>query len=80
MNARAEDIDNDVVIEEVEKRPALYDKKLKEYSDVNFKIKAWEEISKIAFSNAWSNFMLYVSAGPKVRSNSSKLLTLIRKY
>ncbi|CAG4946573.1 unnamed protein product [Parnassius apollo] len=47
---RDDDIDNDVLIEEVEKRPALYDKKLKEYSDINFKIKAWEEISRIIFS------------------------------
>ncbi|CAG5012680.1 unnamed protein product [Parnassius apollo] len=52
---RDDDIDNDVLIEDVEKRPALYDKKLKEYSDINFKIKAWEKISRIIFSNPWSN-------------------------
>lgn len=32
------------LIEEVEKRPALYKKNLKEYSDVNVKKKLWEEV------------------------------------
>ncbi|KAL4709974.1 hypothetical protein ACJJTC_003937 [Scirpophaga incertulas] len=39
-----EDIDNELLIEEVEKRPALYDKKLKEYSDINVKRRLWSEI------------------------------------
>jgi hypothetical protein len=32
------------LIEEVEKRPALYLKSLKEYSDTNHKQKLWEEV------------------------------------
>lgn len=32
------------LIEEVEKRPALYKKSLKEYSDANVKKKLWEEV------------------------------------
>jgi hypothetical protein len=32
------------LIEEVEKRPALYLKSLKEYSDTNHKKKLWEEV------------------------------------
>ncbi|KAL4703631.1 hypothetical protein ACJJTC_007658 [Scirpophaga incertulas] len=32
------------LIEQVEKRPALYKKNLKEYSDVNVKKKLWEEV------------------------------------
>jgi hypothetical protein len=32
------------LIEEVEKRPALYLKSLKEYSDINHKKKLWEEV------------------------------------
>ncbi|VVC91850.1 unnamed protein product [Leptidea sinapis] len=36
------------LIEEVEKRPALYKKKsLKEYSDANLKKKLWEEVCEI---------------------------------
>lgn len=32
------------LIEEIEKRPVLYKKQLKEYSDVNQKKKLWEEV------------------------------------
>jgi hypothetical protein len=32
------------LIEEVEKRPALYLKSLKEYSDTNHKKKLWEDV------------------------------------
>jgi len=32
------------LIGEIEKRPALYKKQLKEYSDINLKKKLWEEV------------------------------------
>jgi len=38
---------NENLIEEIEKRPALYKKQLKEYSDVNQKKKLWEEVCEI---------------------------------
>ena len=50
-----DDIDNDVLIDEVEKRPLLFDKKLNEYSDMNLKSKGWEEISQVVFLSAWVN-------------------------
>ncbi|XP_047518993.1 uncharacterized protein LOC125058899 [Pieris napi] len=53
VKVHEEDIDNDLLIEEVEKRSLIYDKKLKEYSDSNLKIKAWDEISRIIFSTVW---------------------------
>jgi len=34
-------------IEEIEKRPALYKKQLKEYSDINLKEKLWEEVCEV---------------------------------
>lgn len=39
-----EDIDNELLIEEVEKRPALYAKNLKQYSDIILKRRLWDEI------------------------------------
>jgi hypothetical protein len=39
------------LIEEVEKRPALYKKHLKEYSDANMKKKLWEEVCEAIISN-----------------------------
>jgi hypothetical protein len=38
---------------EVERRPPLYNKKLKEYSDRNLKDKLWYEVCKSAVTN-WS--------------------------
>lgn len=38
-------IDTEVLIKEIEKRPALYNKQLKEYSDRNLKEKLWAEVS-----------------------------------
>jgi len=35
------------LIEEIEKRPALYKKQLKEYSDINLKEKLWEEVCEV---------------------------------
>jgi hypothetical protein len=37
-------LDTEKLIFELEKRPALYDKKLKEYSDRNVKEKLWGEV------------------------------------
>jgi hypothetical protein len=39
------------LIEEVEKRPALYLKSLKEYSDSNYKKKLWEEVCTSLIEN-----------------------------
>ncbi|PZC77214.1 hypothetical protein B5X24_HaOG203621 [Helicoverpa armigera] len=38
------------LIEEVEKRPALYKKNLKEYSDINVKKRLWEEANPTKLS------------------------------
>lgn len=42
------------LIDEVEKRPALYKKSLKEYSDANLKKKLWEEVC-VAIVDNWTN-------------------------
>ncbi|CAG4981296.1 unnamed protein product [Parnassius apollo] len=39
------------LIDEVQKRPALYKKDLKQYSDVNIKKKLWEEVCEVLISN-----------------------------
>lgn len=39
-----EDIDNELLIEEVEKSPALYAKKLKQYTGIILKRRLWDEI------------------------------------
>lgn len=39
-----EEIDNELLIEEIEKRPALYTKNLKQYSDQILKRRLWDEI------------------------------------
>ncbi|KAJ8935144.1 hypothetical protein NQ314_012962 [Rhamnusium bicolor] len=41
----------ETLIEEIEKRPALYLKSLKEYSDVNLKKKLWEEVCVVVVSH-----------------------------
>jgi hypothetical protein len=46
-----EDIEK--LIWEVERRPPLYNKKLKEYSDRNLKDKLWQEICESVITN-WS--------------------------
>jgi hypothetical protein len=40
-----------LIREEVEKRPALYLKSLKEYSDINHKKKLWEEVCTALIGN-----------------------------
>lgn len=37
-------IDTELLIKQIEKRPALYNKQLKEYSDRNVKEKLWAEV------------------------------------
>lgn len=39
------------LIDEVRKRPALYKKDLKQYSDINVKKKLWEEVCELLISN-----------------------------
>ncbi|XP_041985627.1 uncharacterized protein LOC121737951 [Aricia agestis] len=46
------------LIDEVEKRPALYKKDLKHYSDINVKEKLWEEVCAIVIHN-WSELNAY---------------------
>lgn len=60
---RDEDIDSESVINEVEKRPALFNKNLKEYSDANLKSssyrvqglksKLWEEVCLNVLCTTW---------------------------
>jgi hypothetical protein len=45
------------LIEELEKRPALYLKSLKEYSDTNHKKKLWEELCTDLIEN-WNGRLL----------------------
>lgn len=47
-------IDTDLLISEVEKRPALYNKQLKEYSDRNIKEKLWTEVCGKVIEN-WND-------------------------
>lgn len=44
-------IDAELLIREVEKRPALYNKELREYSDRNLKEKLWAEVCIQLFPN-----------------------------
>ena len=48
-------IDNDILIEEVESLPALYDKSLKVYSDTNVKRKLWQQVCSKVFFNTWGD-------------------------
>jgi hypothetical protein len=41
----------ETLIEEVQKRPALYLNALKEYSDTNHKKKLWEEVCTVLIEN-----------------------------
>jgi len=43
----------ETLIEEVEKRPAIYNKTLKEYANINIKIQLWEEVCAAVIPN-WS--------------------------
>ena len=45
------------LIDEVERRPPLYKKSLKEYSDVNLKKKLWEEVCASIINN-WSELTI----------------------
>lgn len=53
MTVVREEIDNDVLIHEVEIRPALYDRRLKEYNDFSLKKCLWEEIAAKLFPVTW---------------------------
>jgi len=45
--------DCEMLISEIEKRPALYDCSMKEYSDKNFKDRLWGEVCEAVVSG-WS--------------------------
>lgn len=47
-----ENVEN--LIEEVEKRPAIFNKSLKEYSNINLKKKLWEEVCVAVIPN-WND-------------------------
>lgn len=46
--------DTQLFISEVEKRPALYNARHKEYSDRDLKYKLWDEIAVVMYQN-WAN-------------------------
>ena len=48
-------VENSIIqlIEEVERRPALYKKNIKEYADANLKRKLWEEVCEAVVPD-WS--------------------------
>jgi len=50
---RDEDIDSELLINEVEKRPALFNKNLKDYSDANLKSKLWKEVCLNVLCTTW---------------------------
>lgn len=52
---RDEDIDSKIVINEMEKRPALFNKNLKDYSDTNLKNKLWDEVYLNLLYNKYTN-------------------------
>lgn len=43
--------DKEKLIEEVEKRPAIYDKNLKDYGNINIKKKLWDEVCAAVLPN-----------------------------
>lgn len=47
------DIDNEILIQEVKVRPALYNRNVKEYNDQHFKKTMWEEISEKIYYDIW---------------------------
>lgn len=53
MTFAREDINNDVLIREMEIRPALYDKQLKDYNDLPLKKCLWEQIAAKLFPITW---------------------------
>ncbi|GBM34347.1 hypothetical protein AVEN_211884-1 [Araneus ventricosus] len=53
VEVREEDIYNEVLIYEVQSRPALYDKSYKEYTEPTAKAKLWEEVTMKVYSTVW---------------------------
>lgn len=61
------------LIQEIEKRPALYKKNLKEYSDVNQKIKLWEGVCEAVVPN-WNEL------GAEDKTKQSIIFILITTF
>ncbi|XP_065167385.1 uncharacterized protein [Atheta coriaria] len=68
------------LIEEIEKRPALYKKQLKEYSDVNVKKKLWEEVCE-AVVPSWNELSAEdkTKEGREVQKRWANLRTCFRR-
>ncbi|XP_055638632.1 uncharacterized protein LOC129776800 isoform X1 [Toxorhynchites rutilus septentrionalis] len=68
------------LIEEVEQRPALYQKGLKEYSDANFKKKLWDEVCE-AVVVGWNRLSAEdkINKGRDVQKKWANLRTCFRR-
>ncbi|CAI6372791.1 unnamed protein product [Macrosiphum euphorbiae] len=62
------------LIEEIEKRPALYKKQLKEYSDINLKKKLWEEVCEVVIPD-WNE----LGAQEKTKQGKSNGMSAINQ-
>ena len=68
--------DTELLITEVEKRPPLYDFKLKEYSDKNIKERLWNEVCETVVSD-WDTLS---PEDKKEKGKKQCLLYLKRKH
>ncbi|XP_050518311.1 uncharacterized protein LOC126892716 [Diabrotica virgifera virgifera] len=68
------------LINEVEQRPALYKKSLKEYSDSNMRKKLWEEVCEAVFAD-WNELSVAdkTKKGREVQKKWSNLRTCFRR-
>lgn len=64
--AMSVDLDVDLFIAEIQKRPALYDKSLQEYAEKNIKDKLWAEVCEVMLEN-WKTMT------PQEKREKSKL-------
>lgn len=64
------DLDIDLFIAEVHKRPGLYDKESKEYSDKIIKDKLWDEVSAVVVEN-WNEL---TAQEKREKGKSSKIV------
>lgn len=73
MSALLREDDVDKLIDEIEKRPPLYLKSLKEYADINLKKKLWDEVYSAVIEN-WN------SLSPQEKNTQGKLNVIIYKH
>lgn len=73
-NAEYESLSQKIIVE-VQKRPALYDTTLRQYSDRNVKNKLWEEV----YHNVVNNWMTLSEAEKKKKGKFLKSIYLLQR-